>query len=424
MNLHDLYYSHVHPLQLALNEASRRGVLWDLEAASAMKRDLLGDLEETRALLSEELGEEFNPASAKQTKQLLYEKKGFPVIYHHKTRQPTTDEDALLRLQNKYPNELVLDLIIRYRKHSKLISTFIDVKLDEDGRVRCSYNASGTKTGRISSSKNIFGGGMNLQNVPKGYTPGVPSTRHLYRAADGNIFVVGDLKQAEAMVVAWILRALGDPTLFDLYHEEGFDIHRWCAAYFVYLKNEEAVTSQERQQGGKLANHSGNYMAGPRVMETRARKEGYKGFSFRFCKEILQRRKRGIPGLQAWWNKVEREVKASRMLTTCWGRHLHFFDRIEGQELRSAVAFEPQSTVGDVTNKMFIDLSWRDHYWPVLTTHDEIVLEGPEGARDEMIEALRSASRIPLALRPGLEELIIPIEIGVGKNWRDLEEVA
>jgi len=364
---------------------------------------------------------ELNPNSPKQVKELLYEKLGFPVIRHHKTKKPTTDENALQRLILRYPNEPVLDLIISYRKTQKLISTYVDVPLDPDGRCRCSYDASGTITGRISSRKTLFGTGMDLHNIPKGYTRGSEGTRHLYKASPGCKLVVGDLKQAEAMVVAWILKSLGDSTLYDLYHNPSFDIHKWCASNFVYLVPEDQVTKEMRQQGGKLANHSGNYMAGPGVMERRALQMGYKGFTFSYCRDVLNRRKAGIPGLQLWWNDVRQKLITTRTLVTCFGRRLHFFGRLEGEELRSAVAFEPQSTVGDITNIMFPQLD-KMNYNPVLTTHDEIALDVPEADVEKACLAMESVSKIPLNLRANVEPLIIPIEISIGDNWRDTEE--
>lgn len=418
--LSDLYFEHVHPLQFDLLKAQERGVVFDVERAHEMKIELEKEVDDIRSQMDALAGEDFNPNSPKQVKHLLFDTLGFPVMYKKHTKKQTTDENALRTLEERYPDEPMLGMIVQYRKMKKLISTYVDVKLDEDGRIRCSYNASGTKTGRISSSKTIWGTGMNLHNIPKGYTRGSRSTRHLYKAAEQNMFVVGDLKQAEAMVVAWILKAIGDPTLYDLYHREGFDIHRWCAA-MVYGVDEEAVTKSQRQ-GGKLANHSGNYMAGPGVMQKKALSDGIKGFNFKTCKEILAKRSRAIPGLKLWWMDVEEKIKATRTLTTCFDRRLHFFGRLDHEELRSAVAFEPQSIVGDVCNQMFRELSCSDVYWPVLTTHDEIVLETPEKTLDVAVEALIGTSKVVLNIRPNVEPLVIPIEIMVGKNWGELEE--
>lgn len=419
--LDGFYYDHVHPLVEALLKAEQRGVLFDVDAAKEMKKRLDEKLGSISTSINALAGRDINPASPKQVKELLYDELKFPVIRHHKTKKPTTDENALQRLHAKYPDEEILRTIVYHRKTQKLISTYVDVKLDPDGRCRCSYNASGTITGRIASSKTIFGTGMDLHNIPVGYVPGSESTRHLYIASPGCSFVKGDLKQAEAMVVAWILKSLGDPMLFDFYHDPSFDIHKWCAANFVYLVPEERVTPIQRQQGGKLANHSGNYMAGPGVMERRALQMGYEGFTFSYCKAVLNRRINGIPGLRVWWSDVERKIKETRTLSTCFGRRLHFFGRLEGEELRSAVAFEPQSTVGDVCNKMFVRLSSIKRN-PILTTHDEIVLEVEDKDVNDAARDMEIASKITLNLRPNVEPLVIPIEIAIGKNWKDTEE--
>lgn len=420
--LDGFYYNHVHPLVVALLRAEKRGVLFDADAAKEMKDRLDKKIQSISKNINELAGRDINPESPKQIKELLYDELKFPVIHHHKTKKPTTDEDALQRLHAKYPHEKVLREIILHRKVKKLVSTYVDVKLDPDGRCRCSYNASGTITGRIASSKTLFGTGMDLHNIPKGYTPGSESTRHLYIASPGCSFVIGDLRQAEAMVVAWLLKSLGDSTVYDLYHNPSFDIHKWCAANFVYRIQEDQVTPMQRQQGGKLANHSGNYMAGPGVMERRARQMGYEGFTYQYCKGVLNKRTLGIPGLRIWWNDVERKIKESRTLTTCFGRRLHFFGRLDGEELRSAVAFEPQSTVGDVCNKMFIELSMSNKWFPILTTHDEIVLETEDKFIDEAARAMIKASEITLNLRPNVEPLVIPIEVCVGGNWKDTKE--
>ena len=40
-------------------------------------------------------------------------------------------------------------------------------RIDPDGRIRCSYNPGGAETHRLSSSRNAFGGGTNLQKPHK-----------------------------------------------------------------------------------------------------------------------------------------------------------------------------------------------------------------------------------------------------------------
>ena len=56
-------------------------------------------------------------------------------------------------------------LVQELRALEKLHGTYLEVGIDKDDRIRSSWNPRGTKFGRFSSSKTIFGSGMNLQNL-------------------------------------------------------------------------------------------------------------------------------------------------------------------------------------------------------------------------------------------------------------------
>jgi len=61
---------------------------------------------------------------------------------------PTCDEKALLRLARKGIKEAQLLVEIGHRK--KLVSSYLEVRFDKDGRLRGSWNPVGTKSGRFS----------------------------------------------------------------------------------------------------------------------------------------------------------------------------------------------------------------------------------------------------------------------------------
>lgn len=108
-------------------------------------------------------------SSAKQTMHVLYEMLGFPRQSHRKTGNPTVDDEALTSLRKKIPEfSKLFQLLADERSVDVFASTFLSAPLDPDGRMRCSFNPAGTETFRWSSSSNAFGGGGNLQNIPKG----------------------------------------------------------------------------------------------------------------------------------------------------------------------------------------------------------------------------------------------------------------
>lgn len=106
--------------------------------------------------------------SASQTAYVFYELLGMQRVMHRKTGNTTVGKDALKTLRKKYPFfRRVFDLLDDYGSGDN-IATVIKMPLDSDGRVRCSYNPAGTETHRLSSSKNVRGGGTNLQNLTTG----------------------------------------------------------------------------------------------------------------------------------------------------------------------------------------------------------------------------------------------------------------
>jgi len=107
----------------------------------------------------------FNPLSSKQCKEYFYETLKIPP-YVGRTGSVTTDDTAMSRIVRKdIPGSREAKLVQEIRSLKKLKSTYMDVDLDRDGRLRCSWNPRGTKFGRLSSSETLRETGMNLQNL-------------------------------------------------------------------------------------------------------------------------------------------------------------------------------------------------------------------------------------------------------------------
>jgi len=176
----DYYFKHRLPLSIALAEAQFEGLDIDEERRSQLIKEQTIVLTELKEKITTIAKGEINPNSSTQMKHLLYEVMGYPKIYMK--GKVTTDENALRTLEQKFPEEPILDHIIMYRKTQKLISTYLRAKKDEDGKMRTSWNPSGTETGRISSSKTIWKTGITMQNIPKGISRGVTNIRDIFIA--------------------------------------------------------------------------------------------------------------------------------------------------------------------------------------------------------------------------------------------------
>ena len=154
------------------------------------------------------------------------------------------------------------------------------------------------------------------------------------------------------------------------------------------------------------------------------RYKGSLGIPFSLSKKILEKRHRLIPGLKKWWRGLEQQVKHTRVITTCLGRKRLFFGRLDHSTFRTATAFEPQSTVGDVANIIFRRL---DYHLPkdchlVLQVHDEVDIEFPTEKLHEIVKLVREAAQVPLYLCKGRPPLIIPIDIETGPSWGEVKE--
>jgi len=108
-------------------------------------------------------------SSTKQLKWVFGEMLGIKIPLSRKTQTETLGKEALNELREKYPVwRPMFDLLSDIRSVGVFLTHFVRAPLDPDRRMRCSFNPAGTETFRWSSSKNAFGRGANLQNLPKG----------------------------------------------------------------------------------------------------------------------------------------------------------------------------------------------------------------------------------------------------------------
>jgi len=94
--------------------------------------------------------------------------------------------------------------------------------------------------------------------------------------------------------------------------------------------------------------------------------------------------------------------------------------------LRAALSWLCQSTVGDITNAAMVALHHEFQTNPnlqrcrlITQTHDSVTITSPKTARAYLTSALNNAFNQPLLIHS--RELLIPIDITSGPNWRDLK---
>ena len=180
-------------------------------------------------------GAEFNIASPKQLAEMLFGRLGLPVIKKTKTG-PSTDADVLEQLAASHP---LPAKIIDYRTLTKLKGTYIDalpaLVNPRTGRLHTTFHQAVAATGRLSSSD------PNLQNIPIRSEIG-KQIRNAFVADPGFRMVSADYSQIELRVLAHFCE---DPAFVAAFRA-GADIHRRTAAE-VFGKSEADVTAEERR---------------------------------------------------------------------------------------------------------------------------------------------------------------------------------
>lgn len=396
------YFTHVHPLLGIYIDVHERGVRIDLQRREQAAAELRAKLEQSTAQLEALVGHPLNVNSPKQMKQWLYEELKLPAQYNRKTGAVTSDEDALKTLAARFDNpafKLVLDI----RETRKLLSTYLEMPLDADGRARTTYLVCGTETGRLASRTSVDGTGGNLQNVPHGIC------RQVFVPDPGHVFVGADLSQAEARVVAYLA---GEESMIRVF-EEGGDIHKKNAS-IIFRKAVDVVTPEERQLAKRLV-HASNYGLGPRQFAKLV------GIRESDAKVLQNKYFEAFPRIRIWQQAIQQHLKRSRVLENPFGRKRIFFGRWGDDLFREAYAYIPQSTVADVLHRATRNIYARLPQGAniVLQVHDALVVQCPTELVEPVTAIIKEELEAPFVIQTpsGPRTMSIPSEVKVGDNW-------
>lgn len=399
-----------------------------------------------------------NAGSNKQCLAFFNTALGLPIAYEiRKTasgteRTPTANDKALRKWAERRMKGLGTDprdrtiapvklaapfvsLILTIRDADKMLMV-LRAPLDPDGRMRCSYNVVGSETGRWSSSKNAFGRGANLQNQ-------TPSMRRMFCADDGYRFISTDLEQAESRVVAGLVwQTTGDTRYWDACVEG--DLHT-VASMMAYP---EMGWSDDPKENRHLADRPCPDHPHYTVREANKRfghASNYRGSPYGIAQAVgvpvhviegFQRRYFGaFPGIPLYHDWVKRQLLEKQYLDTPLGRRRWFFSRpTEDSTLREAIAFVPQSTVGELLNLIMWKV-WRRSLLPprdprylkiqlLLQNHDAFAFQLPDAIFTSLLEHTIHEvnlefehTPIPLVRGDERRDLVIPGEFITGFNW-------
>ena len=276
------------------------------------------------------------------------------------------------------------------------------------GRLHTTFDQTGTATGRLSSAN------PNLQNIPIRTELG-REIRAAFTAAPGNLLLAADYSQIELRLLAHYSQ---DPLLVEAFRR-GDDVHTLTASQ-VFDIPPLMVTADHRRQA-KVVNFGIVYGLSPFGLSQNL------GIETSEAKKFIDAYFEKYKGVRAFIDRTLEETRREGRVKTLFGRIRPIPDinsknyNLRGFAERTAVNTPLQGTAADLIKLAMIriDAAILERELKArmtLQVHDELVFEVPEAELDIMRSIIREQME-------NVHPLSVPlmVELGVGKNWRDLE---
>jgi DNA polymerase I len=398
------------PLVPVLARMEHCGVSIDRRALRNMSSRLERDVGSKAKEIYEHAGCEFNINSPKQLGDVLFNKLVLPKpVKYGKGKTISTAVEVLEGLAGTHE---VPRLVLEYRQLAKLKSTYVDalpaLLNRTSGRLHTTFSQTGTATGRLSSAN------PNLQNIPIRTELG-REIRAAFTAAPGHVLLAADYSQIELRLLAHFSQ---DPLLVEAYRR-GDDIHTLTASQ-VFGVPPLMVTADHRRQA-KVVNFGIVYGLSAFGLSENL------GIEPAEAKQFINAYFEKYAGVRKFIDKTLDEARREQKVRTLFGRIRPIPDinsknaNLRGFAERTAVNTPLQGTAADLIKLAMIRIDGALEQRGLrsrmtLQVHDELVFEVPETEVDRMRTLVREQME-------NVHALTVPllIEIGIGKNWRDLE---
>ncbi len=402
------------PLVPVLAAMEMAGVRLDVDLLARMSRELAARLGELERQIHEMVGFPFNVNSTQQLSDVLFVHLKLPATGVRKTKSGhySTGAGVLEKLRGLHP---VVDLILEHRQLAKLKSTYVDalprMVNPRTGRLHTSYNQTGTVTGRISSSA------PNLQNIPIRSELG-RQVRRAFVAEPGWRLVGADYSQIELRIMAHVA---DDPGLQAAF-QRGEDIHASTAAAVLGVALEEVTPEMRRL--AKSVNFGLSYG------QTAYGLAQTTGLSQEEAEAFIRTYFERFPGVRAYIERTKRQALEQGYVETLLGRRRYFPNLANlrgparGRAEREAINAPIQGTAADIIKIAMVRLhrSLQEQGFQarmILQVHDELILEAPEEEVPTVAPLVREVMESAFTLKVPLK-----VDLKVGENWEEMEEMA
>ena len=394
------------PLVPVLADIEETGIELDVPFLEAMSEELGTEMDSVEEEIYEVAGEQFNVNSPAQLGEVMFEKLGYPVLRKtRKTKRYSTDAETLEELAAR--GLPLPELLLRYRELSKLKSTYVDALpalLGSDGRLHTRFNQAVAATGRLSSAH------PNLQNIPVRTELG-QRIRKAFRAASGMRLVVADYSQVELRILAHIAE---EQAMIEAF-QSGEDIHASTAAAVLGVSS--LLVNSEQRRMAKTINFGIIYGISAWGLSKQL------GISKKEAEEFINAYLGRYPGVKRYMDTTVAEARESGKVETLYGRIRRLPDiksrnySLRENAKRMAINARIQGTAADLLKlaMIHVDRMLRKEMPEsrlLLTVHDELVLEAPEGQAEELAHRVRQEME-------GVASLSVPlvVDADIGITW-------
>lgn len=407
-NVRELYSQIELPLAEVLADVEMIGVRIDPSILARMSDEFARELTDLTRGIHDLAGEPFDIDSPRQLGQILFEKLKLPGGKKlKKSGQYSTEAAVLELLAEKYdlPRK-----IIEYRTRAKLKSTYVDALPKyinpETGRLHTSFNQTVARTGRLSSSN------PNLQNIPIGEEFGL-RIRSAFVADPGWVLIAADYSQIELRVLAHMS---GDPLLIEAF-TRGEDIHARTAQEIFGVP--PSLQNHEHRRMAKAINYGVIYGLSSFGLAART------GSSKTEAQQYIDAYFKRYDGVRTFLEARIEEARVTERVRTLFGR-LRPIPEINSRDTmarnraeREAMNTPLQGTAADLLKLAMVKTHERLKQEKletrmILTVHDELVFEAPEGEAEAALEIIRAEMEGAYAMKVPLK-----VDLGTGKNWKE-----
>ena len=395
------------PLVDVLASMERTGIAVDVDRLSELEASFGDAVKQAADDAYAAIGHEVNLGSPKQLQVVLFEDLGMPKTKRTKTGY-TTDADALAELYAKTEHPF-LEALLRHRDASRLRVTVEGLlkTVDDDGRIRTTFNQTIASTGRLSSTD------PNLQNIPIRTEEG-RQIREAFVVGDRcECLLTADYSQIEMRIMAHLSE---DEGLIEAF-ASGMDFHSATAARVFGVPAAE-VTGRMRAKI-KAMNYGLAYGLSAYGLSRQLTVDV--GEAQTLMNEYFER----FGGVRDFLGEVVDRARYEGYTETILGRRRYLpdltSDNRQRREMAERMALNApmQGSAADIIKvaMLGVDRALQAKGLAsrlLLQVHDELVLDVASGEREVVERLVRHEMGAAYPLRVPLD-----VSVGVGRNWHE-----